>query len=146
MSSLAPFFIDSFFLFVWLYCGSGSNIASLLGCHMKFHKEHYQKNEEFVGYCKGMYSNSTSTTWISRKMSDCITTLYILMAFCWNVCAACALIFPSVSDEVLLSFVVNKDAQAAKELLLLAASPAEQQKWIQRMSKKVSKARLTGLV
>ena len=24
------------------------------GCHVKVHKEHYEKGEEFIGYCKGM--------------------------------------------------------------------------------------------
>jgi len=23
------------------------------GCHLKFHKDHFDNNEEFVGYCKG---------------------------------------------------------------------------------------------
>ncbi|KAF6028235.1 hypothetical protein EB796_013461 [Bugula neritina] len=60
-------------------------------CHMKFHKEHWEKGEEFVGYCK-----------------------------------------------------VNKDAQSAKELLLQANTAEEQKKWIQRMSKRVNKSRLSG--
>lgn len=34
---------------------------------------------------------------------------------------------------------VNPEVQQAKELLLMAASPDEQKKWVQRLSKRVTK-------
>jgi len=34
---------------------------------------------------------------------------------------------------------VNQEVQAAKEMLLMATSADEQKKWVQRLSKKVSK-------
>lgn len=85
---------------------------------MKFHKEHYLKNEEFVGYCKGLLLLNF----------DNFTLCIVQMRF---------------FDWVLSSLSVNKDAQAAKELLLLAQTATDQKKWIQRMSKRV-KARLAG--
>lgn len=35
-----------FYLFLFLFA---------TGCHLKFHQEHLDKNEEFVGYCKGQF-------------------------------------------------------------------------------------------
>lgn len=84
---------------------------------MKFHKEHLQKGEEFVGYCKGRSFP------IGPDFSRISASIYTL---------------PYIHDVA-----VNKDAQAAKELLLLAATPADQKKWIARMSKKL-KAKLHG--
>lgn len=60
-------------------------------CHVKVHKEHFEKSEEFVGFCK-----------------------------------------------------VNQEAQAAKELLLMATNAEDQQKWVQRISKRVAKKKASG--
>jgi len=29
------------------------DMSLFVGCHLKFHKHHYDNSEEFVGYCKG---------------------------------------------------------------------------------------------
>lgn len=41
--------------------------------------------------------------------------------------------------------IVNPGAQQAKELLLMAASPDDQKKWVQRLSKRVTKKGITGV-
>ncbi|XP_064626393.1 rho-associated protein kinase 2-like isoform X3 [Lineus longissimus] len=59
-------------------------------CHVKVHKDHFDKNEEFLGYCK-----------------------------------------------------VNVDAQSAKDLLLLATSPQDQQIWVKKLSKRINRKGIT---
>lgn len=36
-----------------LYNKSPDVLLCFVGCHTKVHKDHLDKNEEFVGYCKG---------------------------------------------------------------------------------------------
>lgn len=84
-------------------------------CHIKCHKDHMDKKEEIIAPCKG-----------KKKITCCINIIYVHISL--NV-----LIFFKYF------FVVYYDISTAKNLLILANSTEEQQKWVSRLVKKIPK-------
>lgn len=84
-------------------------------CHIKCHKDHMDKKEEIIAPCKGQ-----------KKVAYCTNIIYVYISL--NV-----LIFFKYF------FIVYYDISTAKNLLILANSTEEQQKWVSRLVKKIPK-------
>ena len=64
-----------------VFCG-----ISFAGCHVKVHKDHFDKQEDFIGYCKGNITTFVPIVfvfinflWIDAKFT-CISAIYIVIS------------------------------------------------------------------
>lgn len=89
-------------------------------CHIKCHKDHMDKKEEIIAPCKG--TAVQHTFWRSLSLASFSGYWQLLLI-----------------NSSLLHPQVNYDVSTAKNLLLLAASQEEQQKWVSRLVKKIPK-------
>lgn len=87
-------------------------------CHIKCHKDHMDKKEEIIAPCKGTVSRCRALL------------LLLLLSFNRNL---------NAQNPSSPSTPVNYDVSTAKNLLLLAVSQEEQQKWVSRLVKKIPK-------
>lgn len=94
-------------------------VIHFLGCHVKCHKDHVDREESCIQECKG----NTETNFIP---SLCIFydyyIFYDLLLF-----VLCSILF----------VLVTVDYATAKDLLVLANTVEDQKQWVQNLSKKV---------
>lgn len=104
-------------------------------CHIKCHKDHMDKKEEIIAPCKGKMlqymvlpkDSSMNYAWCSISAVSRFNRHFFAN---WLIL--------KVTSYALLP-PVNYDVSTAKNLLLLAVSQEEQQKWVSRLVKKIPK-------
>ena len=70
-----------------------ADMSLFVGCHLKFHKHHYDNSEEFVGYCKGKTFCGLSDT---CSVCVCITII--------NVDVVIIIVVVLMSSQALINF------------------------------------------